>query len=127
MESKSFLAYHNLLIHYKLHLSESGGLAKFCLSFLDMLELLLNTVYACRAGKWELLLECIHEFAVYTFAYDNTNYARYLTPFLGKMLNLEVDQSEIYSAFVEGNFSVQLSDCQQFWQIGSLQSHRDDS
>ena len=115
--TESFRSYQNLLIQYKIPLSENGGLAKFGLSFLDMVELLLNTIYACRAGKWELLLECTRDVAAYAFAYDNFNYARYLTPFLGEMLNLEVDHPEIYNALVEGNFSVQLSDGNTFGRL----------
>ena len=58
------------------------------MSFLEMVELLLNTVYAIRAGYWELLLECIRNILSYTFAYDNINYARYLSAMLGDMLQL---------------------------------------
>ena len=32
---------------------------KFWVSFLEMVELLLNTIYTIDAGYWELLLECI--------------------------------------------------------------------
>lgn len=60
-DTESFRSYNNLLADYKVNLSANGGLAKFWLSFLDMVELLLNIIYACRAGKWELLLECIKD------------------------------------------------------------------
>ena len=109
-DTESFKSYNNLLNEYKVHLSANECLAKFWLSFLDMVELLLNIIYACRAGKWVLLLECIRDVAAYAFAYDNFNYARYLAPFLGEMLNLQVEHSEIYNAFVQGNFSVQLNE-----------------
>ena len=56
------------------------------MSFLEMVELLLNTVYAIRAGYWELLLECIRNILSYTFAYDSINYARYLSAMLRDML-----------------------------------------
>ena len=58
-DTESFKSYNNLLNEYKAHLSANEGLAKFWLSFLDMVERLLNIIYVCRAGKWELLLECI--------------------------------------------------------------------
>ncbi len=117
-DTESFRSYNNLLTDYKVHLlANGGGLAKFWLSFLDMVELLLNIIYACQAGKWELLLECIRDVVAYTFAYDNFNYARYLTPFLGEMLNLEVDHPEIYHAFVQGNFSVQLNEDNTFGRM----------
>ena len=53
-DTESFKSYNNLLNEYKVHLSANEGLAKFWLSFLNMVELLLNIIYACRAGKWEL-------------------------------------------------------------------------
>ena len=40
-------------------------LPKFWLSFIHMVYLLLNTIFACRAGKWDLLLECIREMIPY--------------------------------------------------------------
>ena len=117
VDTGCFRSYSNLLVDYKANLSANGGLAKFWLTFLDMVELLLNTIYACRAGKWELLLECIRDVVAYAFAYDNFNYARYLTPFLGEMLNLEVDHPEIYNAFIQGHFSVQLSEGNTFGKM----------
>ena len=53
-DTESFKSYNYLLNEYKVHLSANEGLAKFWLSFLNMVELLLNIIYACRAGKWEL-------------------------------------------------------------------------
>ena len=35
-----------------------------------------------------ILLECLREILPYYFAYDHINYARYLTYFLGDMLQL---------------------------------------
>ena len=67
-----------------------------------MVDVLLNTLYAVRTGSWCLLLECIREIAVYAFARDNYDYARYFTPFLAEML--------VYTEFQNGNFAVQLSD-----------------
>lgn len=75
-----------------------------------MAEVLLNTMFACQTGKRESLLQCMRDVAVYAFSYDNINYARYLTPFLSKKLNLKVDHPAIHSSFVQGNVSEQLSD-----------------
>ena len=51
-----------------------------------MIDLLLSTLHATRICEWEMLLECIGDTAEYIFAYayDNYNYARYLTPWLAK-------------------------------------------
>ena len=81
-----------------------------------MVELLLQTIYSIRSGNWELFIECIREIIPYTFAYDNLNYARYLSAMLGDMLSLPTDMlslptefPEIYEEFVRGNFAAQLS------------------
>ena len=44
-----------------------------------------------------------------TFAYDRQNYARYLVPFLNDMHGLSVTMPEVYRAFKDGQFSVQMS------------------
>lgn len=86
------------------------SLPKFWISYIEMVELLLNVIYACRAGLWDLLLECIREIIPYAFAYDNINYARYLSVMLGDMFALEIDFPEIYEQFLLGNFTAQISD-----------------
>ena len=48
---------------------------KFWISFIDMVGLLLNTIYSCRLGRRELLLECIRKVIPYAFAYDRVSYA----------------------------------------------------
>ena len=70
------------------NMKDGEPLQKFWMIFLEMVELLLNTIYATRARYWELLLECIRNILPYTFAYDNINYARYLSAILGEMLQL---------------------------------------
>ena len=47
----------------------------FWLSFIDMVDVLLGIVFACRAGKCDLLLEYIRKVIPYAFAYDHVNYA----------------------------------------------------
>ena len=69
-----------------------------------------------------ILLERIRDFAAYEIAYYNFNYARYLTPFLGETLNLQVEHPEVYNAFVQGNFSVQLNEENTF---GRMEADKD--
>ena len=80
------------------------------MSFLEMRELMLNTIYSIRNGDWELLLVWIQNIIPYTFAYDNINYARYLTVMVGDMLQLPYSFPAIYEKFMRGNFAAQLSD-----------------
>ena len=69
------------------------------MSFLEMVELLLNTTYALRTGDWLLLIECIRLILPYTLGKDHVNYARYLTAMLGDMLRLPEDFSDVYKKF----------------------------
>ena len=103
---------HHKLLDLKIEWSRSEGsnLRKFWLSYLDMVDLLLNIIFACRSGQWNLLIECLRDVIPYAFAYDHHNYARYVTVMLGDMLSLPDDFPEIYQEFVNGNFTVQLSD-----------------
>ena len=76
-------------------MKDGEPLQRFWMSFLGMVKLLLNNIYAIRAGYWELLLECIRNILPYTFTYDNINYARYLSAMLGDMLQLPKDFPEV--------------------------------
>lgn len=71
-------------------------LPKFQLSFINMVGLLLSIIYSCRLGRWELLLECIHEVTAYAFAYSHVNYSRYLTVMLGSKFPLEEQFPEVF-------------------------------
>ena len=82
-----------------------------------MTEILLNTIYAVCSGSGHLLLECIREMLPYCFAYDHLNYARYLTYFLGDMLQLNRSFPEIYEQVIVGNFAAQLSSDKLFSRI----------
>ena len=110
--------YHTLVNNFKEGLStDQDNLASFWLSFMEMVDILLNTIYATRTGDWCLLLECIRDISEYAFAYDNHNYARYLTPFLAEMLSLEETFPGIYKEFMNGNFVAQLSEANPFGKI----------
>ena len=62
-------------------------------------------------------MECIRSIIPYTFAYDNINYARYLTAMLGDMLLLPADFPEIHSEFMDGNFAAQICDHSKFSRV----------
>ena len=87
------------------------------MSFLEMIQLLLNTIYALRAGDWLLLIECIRLILPYTFGYDHVNYARYLTAMLENMLRLAEDFPDVYKEFLNGNFVAQLTSDSKFSQV----------
>ena len=87
------------------------------MSFLEMTEVLLNTMYSIRNGDWELLLVCIRNKIPYTFAYGNINYACYLTVMLGDMLQLPYSFPGIYEELMRGNFAAQLSGNTRFSRV----------
>ena len=79
-----------------------------------MVDILSSTLYAVRSGNWYLLLSCINGIIPFAFAYDNINYAWYLTAMLADMSTLSDDFPEIYQEFVAGNFATQLSKVGKF-------------
>jgi len=112
IDSEPVSILYNKFSNFRSKLKEESNrysLSCFSISFIEMVELLLQTIYSIRSGNWELFIECIREIIPYTFAYDNLNYARYLSAMLGDMLSLPTDFPEIYEEFVRGNFAAQLS------------------
>ena len=53
-------------------------------------------------------MSCIEETIICAFAYDRQNYARYLVRYLNDMPGLPVTMPEVHSAFMDGQFSVQM-------------------
>ena len=79
-------------------------------SYFEICELVLNLIYATCTGNWTLYLSCIEEVIPWCFGYDRQNYARYLIPFLNDMLRLPSSMPEVYNAFLNGEFSVQMGE-----------------
>ena len=77
---------YNKFVDYRVSMKSGQPLQPFWMSFLEMVELLLNTIYVLRTGDWLFLIECIILILPYTFGYDHVNYARYLTAMLRDML-----------------------------------------
>ena len=71
-----------------------------------MATVLLNTIYATQSEDWDLLIESLGEMIPFTFAYDRTHYARYLTVMVAEMTNLEFTNPDIYAENQKGDFSV---------------------
>ena len=95
-------------------LKNGETLQNFWMSFLEMVELLLSTIYLIRSGDWKLLLECIRRILPYTFAFDHINYARYLSAMLGDILQLPNDFPDVYEEFMGGKWAAQLTENSTF-------------
>ena len=61
---------------------ENGKLSEFWVSYLDLVDILLAMKRASREGDWDLHLSSIRNLIPWCFAYDNVNYARYLSSHL---------------------------------------------
>ena len=115
LQHDDFKTWHKAFQVFVTNLREKGSdLMKFWLSYLEICELVLNLIYATRTGNWTLYLSCIEEVILWCFAYDCQNYARYLIPFLNDMLRLPSSMPEVYNAFLNGEFSVQMVEANPF-------------
>ena len=95
----------------------NGELSAFWMSYVDIVNLMLDIVRASREGNWSLHMQCIRSMIPWCFAYDCSNYARYLPVYLTHMLNLEQQHPEVQSEFRCRSFSVQLSNYNTFGRI----------
>ena len=117
-ESEEFKTFYHIFLDYVEHTKIKGGqLAQAWLSFIEMVEILLNTIYATPAGNWFLLFQCYRDMMPYTFAYDHLNYAKYSTPMLAEFTELEENYPELYTEFIAGNFSAQITSKNTFSRI----------
>ena len=114
---QSFVKKYTDFINFREALEKRKPLQKFWMSFLEMTELLLNTIYSLRNRGFELLVECIRLIIPYAFAYDHINYARYLTSMLGDLLKLPTEFPDIYEEFLHGNFVAQLTEGTKFARV----------
>ena len=114
---QSFVKKYTDFINFREALEKGEPLQKFWMSFLEMTELLLNTIYSLRNGGFELLVECIRLIIPYAFAYDHINYARYLTSMLGDLLKLPTEFPDIYKELLHGNLVAQLTEGTKFARV----------
>ena len=82
-----------------------------------MSEILLGIIRASREGNWPLHLISVRKMIPWSFAYDRTNYARYLPVYFAQMSMLQNDFPDVYNHFQAGGFSVQLGDRNPFGRI----------
>lgn len=97
--------------------SSSSKMSEFWQSYIQMVALLLRFIRATREGDWNLHLACIKDMLPWMFAYDRTNYARYLPVYLCEMLALERNHPSVHQAVTSGDFVVQRSSWNGFGQV----------
>ena len=86
-------------------------------SYLSMVDLLLTFVRSLREANWTLHCACLRLMLPYMFAFDRTNYARYMTMYWCEMSALRQTHPEAYRQLMNGNFAVQRSSSNSFSQV----------
>ena len=96
---------------------ESGDLAAFWMTYIDLVEILLGLIRASREGNWLLHLHSIKSLIPWCFAYDKQNYARFLPVYYTDMTRLPIDHPRVYEHFVNGGFAVSIGKKNPFGRI----------
>lgn len=118
LQSPRFTELMQLWAEFLDHLRHnSGQLSGYWMSYIDMVEeVLFGLLRASREGNWDLHLGAIRAM-IRCFACDKVNYARYLSAYFAQMTNLPQTNPDVYEAYKEGHFSVQLSGDNPFGKI----------
>lgn len=103
---------------YMEHLRKTNGpLSAFWLSYIDMVEPMLYMIRASREVNWMLHLACIRQMLPWCFAYDNTNYARYMSIYYSDMTSLPKEHPQVHVFLEAGGFLDQMSSDNAFGRI----------
>ena len=102
---RSFGALQKLFSDFLQH--QQSSLARLWLSYMDMVSLLLCFIRAGREGDWSDHLSSVGELLPWMFAYDRTNYSRYLSLYWCQMHLLETTRPLVYQQLNSGEFCVQ--------------------
>ena len=77
--------------------------------YLDMANLLLNTIYFQRTSNWKGYIQCIKELIPYWFSLNRHNYARNISYYYVHMLNLEKSHPALFKHIEDHGFTVSLT------------------
>ena len=97
-----------LLKEYDAIHSEEPNYA-FWVTYLEMVEILLDYIRANRDGNWKLHLDTFTAMLPYLTIYDHTNYARWGPVYLAEMKNLQTSAPELHREFENGDFVIKRS------------------
>ena len=88
------------------------------MSYVDMAEdVLLSLLCASRKGSWEFHHNSTRSMIPWCFAYDKSNYARYLPAYNAQMTSLPEEHPDVYESFMTDSLSVQISGNNPFGRI----------
>ncbi|XP_030848031.1 uncharacterized protein LOC115918836 [Strongylocentrotus purpuratus] len=111
--------YQAMVKEYKDFIEEGKKDATFTFwsSYLDLVGNILLFIRATREGDWQLHLASVRALLPWMFAYDRTNYARYLPVYWIEMSQLPTTHPYIYNELMKGHFGVQRQDSHGFAQV----------
>ena len=97
--------------------AQRGTMSTFWMSYMTMVKTILDIIRASREGNLLLHLESVESIIPWCFAYNRTNYARYLPYYVQSMKELQTSKSEIWEYLCNRGFSVQMSSSNSFGRI----------
>jgi len=107
---------------WRADLEKSSAQFHFWSLALELELLVLAFVRSLRSGNFHLYIDSLQKLAPWFFAFDQTNYARWLPVHIRDMLLLEKNHPEVYSQFRDGKFSLSKSK-RKFSSIAIDQAH----
>ena len=90
---------------------------QFWSSYLEMVENVLMLIRTSKEGNWKPLLAAIRAIMPWMFAYDQTNYSRYLPVYWLGTNQLQTIHPSVYDELMSGNFAVQRQNKHGFAQV----------
>ena len=98
-------------------IQNQGSMSEYWVSYITMVKTLLDIIRASREGNFLLHLESVEAIIPWCFAYDRTNYSRYLPYYIQSMKELETSKPSVWEYLCDRGFSVQLSSTNAFGRI----------
>ena len=118
LDGKKFERIFDLFqVYYEKLRKTNGAMSEFWISYTTMVSILLDIIRASREGNFDLHLQSIEEIIPWCFAYDRTNYARYLPWYIQSMLELKESNPSAWEYLQNGGFSTQMSDNNTFGRV----------
>ena len=96
---------------------DRGPMSVFWTSYIDMVSLFRRFIRASRQADWNLHLQCVRELLPWLFAYDRTNYCRYLSAYWCEMVLLPSTHPDAYAQMERGELTVRRSRQSYFAQV----------
>ena len=118
LESNKFERIFELFhVYFDKLTKQNGSMSEFWVSYVTMVSTLLNIIRASREGNFQLHLESIESIIPWCFAYDRTNYSRYLPWYIHSMMELQESNPAAWEYLQNGGFSTQMSNNNTFGRV----------